>query len=333
MKKYISYIVIFFTILIIAVMIDKNNSPIPKSAAAEISFGDEIISGVAGAIISNLFSGSDTAMPNSKEPAAENEPQILAPLPTASPSEQLFEDPEEIIIADPEKFFPTESAANNAREPMIDIPFEPTLPSPDPDNLIRNGYFLMDYDGWERVLTDEGGSSKASIVESKNSLFDRALQINQTGLGNIYFTQTVPVNSINLTFSATFESIATRGLIFGFSGTGYSAIVLDYYDLFNNHLGFTALSTLNENPFAGGPAVGAPEKIKDTNTSHHIEIESDQVNKNFSINLAQEVSENLLGINPNDIHFIEITLLAGSNDQDAEATLTVSDLVMKYFLW
>ena len=317
MKKYISYVVIFFTILIIAVMIDKNNSPIPKSASTEISFGDEIISGVAGAMISNLFSGEKTA--EMRQPAS------VAP---SWEESGTSEEPSAIVPAD----FSAATAFNDTpAQQIVDIPFEPTQSSPDPDNLIQNGYFLESYESWKRELTDEGGSSKASIIDSNNSPFNRALQINQTGLGNIYFTQTVPINSIHLNFTLTFETVATKGLIWGFSGTGYAAIVIDYIDLWGESLGYTALNTLNENPFAGRPAVGAPEKIKDTNTSHFIKIEPGQVNKNFTINLAEEVNENLLGINPDEIRSIGITLIAGSNDQDAEATLTVSDIVLKYY--
>ena len=85
-------------------------------------------------------------------------------------------------------------------------------------------------------------------------------------------------------------------------------------------------------PLRSGPAVGAPDKIADTNTERYIRIESDQVQKNYTLNLASEITENLLGINPADVCYVKITLAAGSNDKDAEGTLTVSDLVLKYYL-
>lgn len=85
-------------------------------------------------------------------------------------------------------------------------------------------------------------------------------------------------------------------------------------------------------PLRSGAAVGAPDKIADTNTERYIRIESDQVQKNYTLNLASEITENLLGINPADVCYVKITLAAGSNDKDAEGTLTVSDLVLKYYL-
>ena len=317
MRKYLPYFVVFFAILFVAVMVDENNKRERESSPAANSLSHEIVNEVAGIIISNLFSGENTA--NSQQPAS------------AAPSWEESETSEELSAIVPADFTTAAAFSDTPTQQIVEIPFEPTQPSPDPDNLIQNGYFLESYDSWKRELTDEGGSSKASIIDSNNSPFNRALQLNQTGLGNILFTQTVPINSIHLNLSLTFETAATQGLIWGFSGTGYAAIVIDYFDPSGDSLGYTALNTLNESPFAGGPAVGAPEKIKDTNTSHFIKIEPGQVNKNFTINLAEEVNENLLGINPDKIRSIGITLIAGSNDQDAEATLTVSDIVLKYY--
>jgi len=212
---------------------------------------------------------------------------------------------------------------------MEEILFIPTQSQPDPENLIMNAYFLEDYANWKRDLIDEGGSSKMSIVNSQNSLFDRALYMNQTGLGTLTFEQQIPISSIDLTFSATFIMKATAGLIYGFSGSGYALIVIDYLDAAGESLGFTRILNVNENLFAGSAFIGAPEKISDTNYMHNIQVESDKVYKNYELNISKEVNENLLGINSSDIRSIKIVLIVGSNDKNASGTLTVSDLVLK----
>ena len=320
MKKYIPYFAVFFVILLIVITIEENNDQ-----PSETSAGTLIGAGAAAVIGGIIGSGNSThqavspTLPAIYDPAPpEVPPAIIEPLAPGA-----FDSPE--TEAEP-------ANGSDYGDTPVNIQFEPTLPAPDPANLIVNGYFLDEFTEWKRELTDEGGSSKAAIVESNNSPFNRALQIQQRGLGNISFSQLVPVNSINLTFSVTFESTATEGVIWGFSGTGYAAIILDYYDYYMQSLGYTMLATINESPFAGGPAVGAPDKIADTNTERYIRIESDQVQKNYTLNLASEITENLLGINPADVCYVKITLAAGSNDKDAEGTLTVSDLVLKYYL-
>lgn len=212
---------------------------------------------------------------------------------------------------------------------QIEIIFNPTPSTPDSRNLIQNGFFLEDFTGWTRDLVDEGGSSKIKIINSQNSPFNRALWMEQTGLGNVSMAQYVPISTLDLTFSATFSTSATTGPIFGFSESGYAIIAIDYLNDNDESLGFTRILNVNESAFAGSPAVGAPDKISDTNTVHNIMIESDKVYKNFTVNLSKEIKENLLGINPSDVRALKIVMIVGSNDKGASGTLTISDIVLK----
>ncbi len=225
----------------------------------------------------------------------------------------------------------TEAQTNAGGIPLSksEVPFVPTPSTPDLGNLIQNGYFLEDYTGWKRELVDEGGSSKISLVSSQNSLFDRALWIEQSGLGMVSLQQNVPISTIDLTFSATFSTSATSGPIFGFSGSGYALIVINYEDHNQESLGYSRILNVNESLFAGSAFVGAPDKISDTNSIHNIKIESDKVYKNFELNLAKEINENLLGIDPSKVRSITIALVVGSADKGASGSLTISDIVLK----
>ena len=210
----------------------------------------------------------------------------------------------------------------------FEIVFEATQSFPDPTNLIQNGYFLEDYDYWTRDLTDEGGSSKISITKSNNSIVDRALKMEQSGKGNLMLSQRVPINGIDLSFSATFHTTSSEGLMWGFSGTGYAIIGLGYIDINGESLGFTRIMNVNESIFAGTGFVGVPDSISDTNTEHNIMINSGELYSKFSLDLKKEIESNLLGIDSSKIAFIDIVLIVGSNDKDAGASLLISDIVL-----
>jgi len=220
----------------------------------------------------------------------------------------------------PEEATPTEE---------IEIMFEPTQAVPDPENLINNGYFLDDFDGWQRELVDEGGSSKISIINFGSSLFNRALHIEHEGLGEIYFYQDVDIPSTDLVFSCSFNASSTEGPIIGFSGTGFTIIGIVYLDSQNNSLGFTRIINFNESLFAGTSFVGAPEELSDTNTTHNYEVESGNTYADFTIDINKELNNNLLGIDPTAVDAIEIMLIVGSTDSSASAELTISDIVLK----
>lgn len=209
------------------------------------------------------------------------------------------------------------------------IPFEPTPSTPDPDNLVKNGYFLEDFDYWKRVLVDEGGSSKTNIVSFSSSDFGRALHLDHEGLGHVQFYQTIPISNLDLEFSATFQTFSTEGLIMGFSGSGYAMIGIIYLDAEEEMLGVTRIINFNESLFAGTAFVGAPDKLSDTNTVHNLTIESNEVYKTFSIDIKKEINNNLLGINSEEIRFIQIAFVAGSTDRNAGADLYVSEIELK----
>lgn len=209
-----------------------------------------------------------------------------------------------------------------------EIVFQATRSLPDPTNLIQNGYFLEDYDYWTRDLADEGGSSKMSITSSNNSIVDRALKMEHSGKGHLALSQRVPVENVDLEFSATFYTTSSEGLIFGFSGSGFVIIGLGYVDANGDMIGFTRIINVNESIFAGSAFYGAPESISDTNSEHNIMIESGELYGKYSIDVLDEINSNLLGINANDVKYIDVILLVGSNDKDAGSSLLISDIVL-----
>ena len=221
---------------------------------------------------------------------------------------------------------PTMTSVEETQEPFV---FEPTLPVPDPNNLVINGYFLEDYSGWTRDLIDEGGSSKTNIVNFGSSQFNRALQLTHEGLGDIIFWQSLDIPTTNLIFSASFNATSTQGPIWGFSGTGYAMIVISYQDDVGNELGFTRIINFNENMFAGSAFVGSPEKLSDSNTTHNYQIDSDKTYHNFTIDIQNELQNNLLGINASDVKSVTIAFIVGSNDKNASAELIVADVLLK----
>lgn len=267
--------------------------------------------------------------------------------PVQSPQEQpteeiLVKETEEIIVPTPavevEETEALESGGVEVVEPeevdeaeptTIEIPFEPTASTPDPDNLVKNGYFLDGYEYWERELVDEGGSSKMIIRESNNSDFDRELWMNQEGLGNLAMRQMVPIPTTRVTFSATFEMTNTSGPMWIFNGSGYAIIVLGYYDANQEFLGFTRILNVDESFFTGTAFYGAPEGVSDTNTQHNIQLNSDQVYKNYTIDVHEELNENLLAINPSDVAYIQISLGVATPDSGSSGTLVISDIVIK----
>lgn len=246
----------------------------------------------------------------------QNNNQTPPPLPHSTPDPAVAQTIYPISTAEPFPTVPPFTPLNDTPT-SIDIPFDPTQPSPDPDNLIQNGYFLNDFEGWERILIDEGGSSKASIRESNNSPFNRELYIEQTGKGEIIFKLLDPiqVNSINLILSLTF-----KGNKSDYEKYSYAGIKINYLDLFGNVLGNTYLFSRY-----------VRERRTDSNITHNISFQEGKVQSNYTIKLADEVSQNLLGINPNDIRFIDIQLYAGTTFDNEFADLAVSDIVLKYY--
>lgn len=229
--------------------------------------------------------------------------EVFVPTPAVEVEETEAIESGDVEVIEPEEVEEAEPTA-------IEIPFEPTASTPDPDNLVKNGYFLDGYDYWERELVDEGGSSKMSIRESNNSDFDRELWMNQEGKGSLMLKQLVPIPTTRVIFSATFQ-ISRRT---GYSWYGYSYINLLYYDTEQEYLGHTRINTYD---------------ITDTNTEHNIKLSMDTVYKNYTIDIHKEITENLLGIDPSLVMYIQIELLAGSNYPNYDSTLIVSDIMIK----
>lgn len=207
----------------------------------------------------------------------------------------------------------------------------PTLPEADyaQGNLLVNGDFADEVNGWKREISDEGGSSKAKIIEWEHSRTGLALQMSQTGLGYLAYGQQVSVPNANLEFKASFDMFSTEGPVIGFSGSGYSIVGLEYFDAAGESLGITRILCINESLFAGSAFVGAPDKISDSNRQHNIMIEPESEVVNFNLNIADEINENLLVIDASQVRSIGVMLITGSTDKGAESRLEISDLVLR----
>jgi flagellar basal body-associated protein FliL len=223
---------------------------------------------------------------------------------------------------------PTPVIENTEAPTKESVVFEPTKPTPDPNNLIQNGYFLEDFESWERVLKDSGGSAKASIENSGNSPFNRMLVISQEGLGHVGFLQTVPVNNTDLVFSCKLYTYANDGGLPLLSGSGFSILAVSYLNADKEQIGLTRYLNVNEDFFAGTNFVGAPEAVSDTNTVHNIRIASGE-QLDIYLRIKDEISSNLLGVDITEVKYIRIALLVGSQDKKAKGILQVSDILLK----
>lgn len=221
------------------------------------------------------------------------------------------------------------SIAGATSIPFTPIAFTPTPANPDTiPNLVNNGFFTERYDGWIREIVDEGGSSKTEIIPFASSNFGTAIHIQHEGEGGVYFYQDIAISSIDLDFSATFKAHSEEGSIIGFSGTGVSQIALRYFDATDNLLGETIIYNYVKNGFAGGNLLGAPERVKETNALHFIDVESDKLYKNFKIDIRQEIEDNLVMIRPEQVKKISIFLSCAATDTQAKSELTVADLIL-----
>ena len=183
---------------------------------------------------------------------------------------------------------------------MMDIPYPSALPEHDPGNLIWNGNFQWDLDGWIPDKIDGSGSGSADILQSNSDPNVRALRIRQTGIGALFFTQVIAIDSIDLAFSMSFDSAVTKDERLDASEFGFTAVIISFHDQEFNSLRQIELDT----------TVGSDE--------------------NFTLDLSDKNNLHNDNMDPADVRYVSITLMAGTDDENAEATLIVTNLALKY---
>lgn len=194
-------------------------------------------------------------------------------------------------------------------------------------NYLQNGGFENRYDSWTRSIGDiSRGSSQTEIISFPYGKSGKALHLSHTGQGYIQFAQTVSVSGQDLIFTASFQASSHEGMVRAFSGSGVAQIGLQYLDKGKKKLGETILINYVKNPFADTPLIGVPRRAPDTYTRHYIEFSGDYFNQNYTIDVYQEIENNLMAINPNDVRLIAIILWCGANHPNAGAELWVTDL-------
>jgi len=205
------------------------------------------------------------------------------------------------------------------------IPFTPTLPPPNPNNLIINGSFTDGFTGWERELYDEENSAKAKIVPFSAGEFGSAIYIENKGKGSIYFSQKVDLPTLDVDFSVTFKS--TSETTWWGDTISSAGIIIAYLDKDDNVLGGTIITNLDlSNVFLADTSfVGALHTPQDTNTRHILFVNSGEMYRDYTINLKQELEENLLGIPENLVKKVEISIVATANGPGVTASLTATD--------
>lgn len=213
------------------------------------------------------------------------------------------------------------SVSSATATPDVFIPTPVVHKSP---NLLKNGDFLSEYDGWEQTLdSQEDGKSIAEIILFGEGDSGKAMHLKHEGNGGVTFSQEVNVPSPDLIFSATFRASA-KGAIFG---TGIATIMLSYADANGNVLGRTLLIAYVENMFAGTGLAGIPERKKSDDISY-IDLKQGSLYRNHAIDIRQEIESHLLTMNADKVRKISISLYTGANDKQASAEMFVTDLYL-----
>lgn len=223
----------------------------------------------------------------------------------------------------PQSYTPTLSPISSSTIEVI--PFTPTVPPPDQDNLIINGSFTNDFTGWERVLLDEGGHSETKIIPFQSGRYGHALSLYHTGPGGVYFRQVVEVPTTHLNFYVTFQSDVETSL-FG-SPTGIAEIALIYLDADDNELGRTHIVNIPAGIFTDVPCVGCPTSPRNSNTQKFIIVENGHLYVSYALDIYSHLTQELLGVPVDDVR--KITFILGvSTTADSETSTLESKLVV-----
>ena len=221
----------------------------------------------------------------------------------------------------------------------IDTPFPAKLPtatlrpSPTPFydiNLLYNGDFEKDFDGWERVVKDEGGSGKIQTISFGSTHNGKGVHIMQTGMGAVGIHQIVPIDDTNIWFIATFqmENQNTQLLL---TGAGGCLLGLDYGHSLDNGeiewLGSSFWLNYDISFLEGTGPMGS--KIQDTNSVHYIAVENGNAYIDQRLNIYDEIQSNLLALDPGEITHVSVTLYCiSTTPEDATMSLTAGDLIL-----
>lgn len=229
------------------------------------------------------------------EPVVVIEENTATPTATALPTETFTATPTSLPTSTPTPI-PTK------------INYEPTMPTPDPRNLVKNGYFLDGIDGWDQEFVAEGGQGSKEVVDYENSYYKRALYLKQERGGVLWFYQQIPVSTVDLDLTFTIQA-STYDAYHASSG-----LFIIYYDQFGQQLGWTRIFNGNSDKLQGARVVGDPQSMRNSPVSNNYFLENKKVNKRIGINLKDEIEAKLLGIDINDVATIELAVYVYSDN-------------------
>ncbi len=182
------------------------------------------------------------------------------------------------------------------------INYEPTMPTPDPRNLVKNGYFLDGIEGWEQDFITDGGQGSREVIEYENSKYKKALYLHQERAGTIWFKQRIPVNTVDLDLSFNIQ-VDTNN-----SYSGNSGLFVIYTDENDYILGWTRFCNGFVDQMHGAIVVGNPRSLLNSSVSNNYHLDNKKVYKPVRINLKEEIESNLLGVDVEDIAAIWIAV-------------------------
>lgn len=187
-------------------------------------------------------------------------------------------------------------------------------------NRIVNGNFEEPWTiGWERMVGDPStGANHVKIVYSADGEGDDDLYLYHSGKSYMTLYQCVQVVSSNLLFSASFK----LGPVAGRKAT--SMIELQYGDSKGRHIGSTRLINYDYSPFIYGR-----RGTLNTGFVHHIKMET-RWYRNYTINLREEIINNLPAIDPDRIRDIIVIIYVGGDYKYCVSELYADNLKLWY---
>ncbi|MBC8550818.1 MAG: hypothetical protein H8D23_14330, partial [Candidatus Brocadiales bacterium] len=188
-------------------------------------------------------------------------------------------------------------------------------------NLIVNGNFEEPWTvGWKRIVAAPSrGANHVKIVYSADGEGDDDLYLRHTGESYMTLFQSIPVISCNLLFSASFRlgPVERNGAT--------SMIELEYGDKKGRYMGSTRLVNYHYSPFI----YTKRKSPLNTGFKHYIKMGA-RWYKHYTINLREEIINNLPGIDPDRIKEIVINLYVGGDHKRCVSELYADNIKLWY---